>query len=272
MSLNKEINEQIKERVKSILKLEKRIQEKNEDIESGDNHVFLMNLFGKDAILLAKVVKSLETSLGMSFYEQVTKLIGESIGYEVETQEKLYGFLNKKIEDKVLKPLEKMDYEPNRKKEIKEIRKISKEYNLKNGKHEPVEYPDSTVDVYITKPDGVEILIDITSVKLNKKEFRVLKQKMLRWTAYRMSQDPEVQIETYFAIPYNPEGKTITDTNYNRWGDYYDRGDILVGDEFWKKISNNNCSITDIVKIFRDIGAETEDLYNKLNLDKKDSK
>lgn len=86
-----------------------------------------------------------------------------------------------------------------------------------------------------------------------------MKEKILRWAAYRMSQNPNVKVEPYFAIPYNPEASTVDGTIYKRFNQYYDRKDILVGDELWNKISNNTCSINDIVEIFNELGHEMGD-------------
>ena len=83
-----------------------------------------------------------------------------------------------------------------------------------------------------------------------------MKEKMLRWAAYRMSEHPDVKVEPYIAIPYNPEGNSITDVNYRRFGGYYDRSDILVGDELWRKVSGETCSIEDIEEIFTEISRE----------------
>lgn len=82
----------------------------------------------------------------------------------------------------------------------------------------------------------------------------ILKKKTLRWAALMLSNNPELDIETYFAIPYNPEGKNIEDIEYNSFNKYYDRKDLLVGDELWKKVSNNNFSIVDLIKIFDNLG------------------
>ncbi|TDL30343.1 TdeIII family type II restriction endonuclease [Jeotgalibacillus sp. S-D1] len=42
-------------------------------------------------------------------------------------------------------------------------------------------------------------------------------------------------MQTYIAIPCNPESRT--DNNYKRWGNFYDRQDLLVGDELWQLVS-----------------------------------
>ena len=142
-----------------------------------------------------------------------------------------------------------MDYVPNRDAEIKKLKEI-----VTPGDAD--EHPDSTVDVYITTPDNKEILIDITTVGNNKKSFRTLKQKTLRWTAMRLSQDKDVDVNSYFAVPYNPYSDKLDGTDYDLWSDYYDRKDILVGDELWKKVSNNLIGINDIDKIFKEVGKE----------------
>ena len=251
MPLSRSQRKIIKDSIKGMLDLQGRISEKSGDIETGDTSPFLIHLLGKRNTLLVKVGQSIQTTIGMSFYEQACKLIGENAGYTVELQKKCLGSISKEVEQYLTK-LNKIDYVPNRHRELEEIRGLSKK--LKNS--EPIEHPDSIVDVYITTKDKTEILIDITTVKPNKKEFRIMKEKTLRWAAYRMSQDPTVRIEPYFAIPYNPEGKKVESVDYKRFKKYYDRKDILVGDELWRKVSNNTCSISDIVNIFADLGNE----------------
>lgn len=265
MPLTKDQYQMIKNKVKTILNLDDRIIEKRKDIEEGDTSPFLKSLFGDKRTLFVKVGQSIQTTMGMSFYEQTCKILGEQIGYKVELQKKVLGFLPKTVED-YLNKLDNISYIPNKEKELKDIIALCKKNKIKSI----IEYPDSTVDVYITTSEGKEILIDITTVKPNKKEFRIMHEKTLRWASYKLSQNPSLDIETYFAFPYNPEGKTNLDTNYNRFSNYYDRKSILVGDQLWRKVSNNNCSIEDIIKIFVDLGVEMEtkinDSFEKINL------
>ncbi len=124
------------------------------------------------------------------------------------------------------------------------------------------EYSDSTVDIFVETNDGKSILIDITTVKNDKKSFMILKKKTLRWAVLMLSNNPEIDIETYFAIPYNPEGNNIEDIEYYYFKKYYDRKDSLVGDELWKKISNNNFSIIDLIKIFDNLGCSIKKEIN----------
>ena len=249
----------IKNRVKDILKLEERILEKKEDILSGDTSPFLLVLLGQKLTLQTKVVQSIQTTMGMRFYEQTCKFIGEANGYKVETQKKVKGHMFPEVEQFIQVLNNDLNPKFNRKHELEKIRVLCKK-NQQSVQTIGREFPDSTVDVYVTTPDGKEFLIDITTVKPNKKEFRTLKEKTLRWAAYRMSECPNIEVEPYIAIPYNPEGSSITDVNYKRHGNYYDRSDILVGHELWQKVSGGTCSITDIMEIFTEISAEIGNL------------
>ena len=259
MPLQPEQRLTIKNRVKDILKLEERIREKRVDMLSGDTSPFLLVLLGEKLTLQTKVVQSIQTTMGMSFYEQTCKFIGEANGYKVETQKKVTGHMLPDVQQFIENLNNNLGTNFNRAREMEHIRSLCKQNIKRNhningtiGK----EFPDSTVDVYVTTPNGEEILIDITTVKPNKKEFRVMKEKLLRWACYRMSESPDIKVEPYIAIPYNPEGSSIQDVNYDRHSAYYDRADILVGDELWQKVSGGNCSINDIMGVFTEISME----------------
>ena len=59
-----------------------------------------------------------------------------------------------------------------------------------------------------------------------------------------------------------------TDNNYKRWGNFYDRQDLLVGDGLWQLVSGGQFSLNDMIDIFREIGNESkEDIEKALNTD-----
>ena len=244
-----EVNRILLERLREILKLDARVLEKRQDIASGDASPFFIELFGAETTLLVKVGQSVQTTFGMSFYEQACQTLGETAGYAVETQKKVYGSISPAVSSYLRTTLDNMAYRPNRQQELDEVRRLS-------APGAADEHPDSTVDVWITTPNGSEFLIDITTVKPNKKEFRILKEKLLRWAAMRFSQDPQATVEPYIAIPYNPESLAVDGIVYSRHSAYYDRRDILVGDELWKKVSNQTFSIHDMVDVFRQLHGE----------------
>jgi hypothetical protein len=78
-----------------------------------------------------------------------------------------------------------------------------------------------------------------------------------------MSQNPKIDVEAYFAIPYNPESSNPISTNYSRFSNFYDRRDILVGNEFWQKVSANQCNIIDLIEIFQNFGKKMKSDIDK---------
>lgn len=246
---NKALKGKVKAFISNGLDMDTRIQRLKQAFDGGEKHPFYISLFDEDTAFSAKVTHSVYTWIGQSFYEPFCVMLGDLAGYEVETQKKVLGSCNQDVEN-YLHDIEKnMDYVPNRDEEIKKLKEI-----VTPGSAD--EHPDSTVDVYIVTPDKKEILIDITTVGNNKKSFRALKQKTLRWTAMRLSQDIDVDVNSFFAVPYNPYSDKLEGTDYDLWSAYYDRKDILVGDELWKKVSNNLIGIKDIDKIFQEVGKE----------------
>lgn len=261
-TVNTELHDQMKVAVKdraiNLLKLEEKVTTLGQAIDNGDTNLFFLEMFGKEVMLSSKLITSLQTSFGMSFYEQISKQLATLVGYTAQTQYKLIGFIHADAKNYLDELLESLNYLPDRDTECKKLSEIY-EAIKKEEIGELVAIPDSTVDVFIKKPDGTEIYIDITTVKPNKKEFRTMKAKILKWYFLRLSHGditPD-KIQTFIAIPYNPE--SIVDNTYTRWGTYYDRKDLLVGDELWKLVSNGHFSLYDMIDVFKDIGTESKE-------------
>lgn len=247
---------QIKERLETILKIEDRVISNAKAIANGDVSPFFLNLLGSKVTLYGKVGHSISTTFGMSFYEQVCKILADEVGYEVKLQHTISGEVNEETSKYLDKTLENKNYKANRNDELKEIKNL-----VTPGK--VVTHPDSTVDVFIKTPEGIEYYIDITTVKPNKKEFRVLKRKLLRWTAMRLSINKDADVRAYIAIPYNPEAiQDPSCTEYSRFSTYYDRKDLLVGNELWGLVSNNSFDIMDMISIFQDLNKRVEEKVN----------
>jgi len=250
-----ELESKVKDFIENGLDMDARIKRLKKEFDEGSNHPFYISLFDENSAFSTKVTHSVYTWIGQSFYEPFCVMLGELAGYEVKTQKKVYGSCNQDVENYLQSIERSIDYVPNRDAEIKKLKEI---VTLGDAN----EHPDSTVDVYITTPDNKEILIDITTVANNKKSFRSLKQKTLRWTAMRLSQDKDVDVNSFFAIPYNPYSDKVDGTDYDRFSKYYDRKDILVGDELWKKVSNNLIGINDIDKIFKKFGEKKKKIIS----------
>lgn len=265
-SIHDQMKEAVKEKALEILKMDDKVERLSKAIDNGDTNLFFIEMVGKKTMFTSKLITSLQTSFGMVFYEQMCIKMGELVGYEVQRQYKLIGYEPPELTDYLQFILEDMKYVPNRRNEYQYLSEIYED--IKDNVGESVEIPDSTVDVFIKKPDGTEIFIDITTVKPNKKEFRTMKKKILRWYFARLVRgdiDPS-KIETYIALPYNPYSRTSN--TYTHMGKYYDRKDLLVGDELWKLVSNDQFSLEDMIDVFKEIGVESKDSIEKsLNTD-----
>ena len=265
-STHDKMKEAVKEKALKILKLDSKAKRLKKAIDKGDTNLFFLEMVGKKTMFTSKFMGSLQTSFGMSFYEQMCIKMAELVGYEAQGQYKLIGYEPPELTNYLRLRLDAMNYVPNRTDEYEHLNEIYE--SIKDNIGEPVEIPDSTVDVFIKKPDGTEIFIDITTVKPSKKEFRTMKQKILRWYFARLVRGDihPNKIETYIAIPYNPFSRT--DNTYTLMRNYYDRKDLLVGDELWKLVSDGEFSLDDMIEIFKEIGVESKESIEKaLNTD-----
>ncbi len=221
-----------------------------------DYKPFFEAIFKKDTIIMASMMQSLYTSFGMSIYEQMAVILAQSAGYEAERQYVLKGVIDEKTESLITKICQDTSKPPNKERSIKLIRQ-----SIKANKC-PQKDPESVVDVFVKKTNGGEVYIDITTVKPNKKEFRTLRKKMLRWCALRFSQDANIQIKTCIGIPYNPYYPDEY-SNCNPWSNEYDdMHDILVQNNLWEEFAGYDL-FDELLYIFNEAGEELKEKVAK---------
>jgi hypothetical protein len=211
---------------------------------------FHYRLLGKDRYAMFSFIQSMNTTFGISIWEQVAVILAESAGFCVKRQYDLLGEIDpetEKLIQKIHYKLRAGEMEVNKLKEIEMIRESIKKGSLKKD-------PDSRVDLFIRIGEE-ENYFDITSAKPNMKEFSSLKLKLLRWTALRLSQDKNARVFTRVAIPYNP----YHPQPYQRWTlkGLYDlnKGEILVGEEFWNFVAGEDV-YNDLLDVFKEAGEE----------------
>ncbi len=245
------MNETTKLRIKQLIA--NVINEKIEKYTSESEYKpFFEAIFTKKTVVIASIMQSLYTSFGMSLYEQIAKILAEEAGYQVETQYDLCGQIDKKTEaliNQICSEIETKKRKPNKQDEITLI-KNSLKPGLANFDQ------DKRVDVFILKPDGEELYVDITTVKPNRKEFRSLRRKMLRWCALRCSQNPNANIKTCIGIPYNP----YHPEDYSRWtAEVCDvKEELLVQEQLWEEFAGQDV-FSELLEIFHEVGNESKD-------------
>jgi len=218
---------------------------------------FHHRLLGKDRYAMFSFIQSMNTTFGISIWEQVAVILAKGVGNHAERQYRLLGEIDDKTEELIRGihyQLRKGEIAANKIYEIEQIRKEIKRGEAKID-------PDSVVDLFVRIKDE-ENYFDITSAKPNMKEFVALKLKLLRWTGLRLSHDKNIKVFTRLAIPYNP----YHPEPYERWtlkGLYdLERGEILVGEEFWNFVANDNI-YEELLDVFQQVGEELRDEIDK---------
>ncbi len=214
---------------------------------------FHHRLLGKDRYAMFSFIQSMNTTFGMSIWEQVAVILADGAGYKAQRQYKLMGEINSETEriiTEILSDLRKAKRKPNKNEEIEKIRST-----IRSGIGK--KHPDSTVDLFVLVEDE-ENYFDITSSKPNMKEFLELKRKLLVWTALRLSQDKNATVMTRLAIPYNP----YHPKPYERWTlkGLYDlkSEEILVGKDFWNFVGGGEI-YDDLLHTFQEAGEILRD-------------
>lgn len=244
--------------------IEKQMKQKMIDYKPETTYnPFISSFVDSKQVKISSFIHSLYTSIGMSIYEQIGKLIAKQKGYHVEHQHKIGGDIDYHTSKYIETLINQNNYQPNKEKEISEIRNKIIKFN--NNPKESNQFDNiRTVDLFIKKKNNHnqyrEIYIDVASPKLNYKEFTALKRKMLQWVALRLSQDQTVNIETYIGIPFNP----YYPQEYKRWtGFHCDRkGDLLIQDELWKEIAGKDI-YEELKTIFEKSGTNLKSHVNK---------
>lgn len=245
MSLSAETKDKIAELLK------KTVHSKLSAYQPETMHMpFHHRLLGKDRYAMFSFIQSMNTTFGMSIWEQIAVVLAKGANNSAERQYKLLGEIDEETErliNEIHYKLRKGEIASNKMSEVGQIRE-----KIKKG--QATVDPDSVVDLFVNIK-GTENYFDITSAKPNMKEFVALKVKLLRWAALRLSQDKNVKVFTRLAIPYNP----YHPEPYERWTlkGLYDlgNGEVLVGEEFWNFVASD--SIYDgLLDIFQKVGAE----------------
>lgn len=218
---------------------------------------FHHRLLGKDRYAMFSFIQSMNTTFGISLWEQIAVILATGAGNYAKRQYKLLGEIDEdtqKVINEIHYQLRKGEIQANKKEEIEKIRR-----KIKKGKAK--EDPDSVVDLFVKIGDE-ENYFDITTAKPNIKDFVILKLKLLRWTALRLSQDKNANVFTRLAIPYNP----YHPEPYERWtlrGLYdLENGEILVGENFWNYIASSNI-YEQLLDVFQDVGEKLRDEIDK---------
>ena len=211
-----------KEKITSLL--EKKIEDKlRRYTRETSSMPFLTRLIqDSEKVAAYSFIHSIATTLGMSIYEDVSKIIAEEFSKECFTKYDVGGVLSreqKSVIDDIVRKLRNGEKIVNHDQEVKQVLSAS----ARDGKDQK---EGRIADFYMLR-DGVEHYFEIKTVKPNIDVFTKSKAKLLEWVARRRN-----PVGVFLAFPYNP----YYPQPYERFTEQgvLERGkEFLVGKEYW---------------------------------------
>ncbi len=244
MSLIQEQIYKIEEVIKESLR--KKFQNYNPETK---NMPFHYRLLGKDRMALFSFIHSLNTTFGTSIFEPVAETLASINFSEAKKQYVLGTNISEKAQLEIQYIINELTTgkDPDKTTEIERIRNVAtigKMNKLKTVK----------VDLFLKDRTGHVYLFDIKTAKPNISNFKDFKRTLLEWIAIYLAEDPEANVHSYIAIPYNPyEPKP-----YERWtlkGMLDLDQELKVADEFWDFLGGTG-AYEELLNCFERVGIE----------------
>lgn len=189
-------------------------------------------------------IHSVATTLGMSIYEDVSKIIAEETSDECFTKYDVGGVISreqKSVIDDIVRKLRNGEREVNNAEEVK----LVLESSAKDGK---AQKEGRIADFYMCRA-GNEHYFEIKTVKPNIDVFTKSKTKLLEWVARRRS-----PIEVFLAFPYNPYHPQPYE-RFTEQGVLERKKEFLVGEEYWNFLGGKN-TFEQLLALFDTVGKK----------------
>lgn len=250
MGLNKEQKEEIKELLKTTIK-NKLSRYKRES----SYMPFLSKLMqDSEKVAAYSFIHSISTTLGMSIYEKVSKIIAGPYAQEVERNVNTGGTLSidqKSTLNNIVNELRDGTRKVNNKEEIKEVLAA----NPSNGKPQK----DNRIADFYMKKNNQEYYFEIKTVKPNIDVFTKSKTKLLEWVARK--QKP---IRAILVFPYNPYHPKPY-SRFTEQGVVEHKTEFLIAEEYWDFLGGKG-TFEELLDIFEEIGQQfKEEIKQKIN-------
>jgi len=211
---------------------------------------FHFRLLGKDRMALYSFLHSLSTNFGTSIFEPVAQSLALPNFASVELQQTA-GFRisseAQRLIQNIMDNLATAVVTPNKPEEIKAIRSVCRQGEMRKVK-------PAKVDLKVTGQNNTIYLFDIKTAKPNAGEFKSFKRTLLEWVAVTLATNPNANIQTLIAIPYNP----YEPQPYNRWtmrGMLDLENELKVAGEFWNFLGGDGAYM-ELLDCFEKAGFE----------------
>jgi type II restriction enzyme len=214
---------------------------------------FHTRLLGKDRLALYQFIHSLNTNFGTTIFEPVAIKLADGRFKVAERQHSPGNNISIEAQHEIQKIIDKLttaEATPNKIDELKSIKKVCQSGAIQNVRL-------TKVDLYLESFEGDIFLIDIKTAKPNAGEFKGFKRTLLEWAGVKLYTNPNVNVNTLLAIPYNP----YEPEPYNRWtmrGMIDLKHELKVAKEFWDFLGGEG-AYEKLLDCFEKVGIEMRD-------------
>ena len=222
------------------------------------NMPFHYRLLGKDRMALYSFIHSLNTSFGTSIFEPVAETLAKTRFVKAQSQYEVGNEISEDAQREIQRIMNKLttgDTDPDKREEIQRIRTVCQTSSMNRLR-------TVKADLLVENSEGLLFLFDLKTVKPNKGDFQKFKRTLLEWYAIVLAKNPDLDIHTLIAIPYNP----YEPEPYERWtakGMLDLEQELIVADEFWDFLGGDG-AYQDLLDCFERVGIELRpeiDLY-----------
>lgn len=225
---------------------------------------FHTRLLGTDRLALYAFIHSLNTNFGTSIFEPVAVALASGRFAAALSQQtaglEMYSAAQLVIQD-IMDNLITASTSPCKPEEIEAIRAGCRSGEIKRVK-------PTKVDVKLVGNDGAIYLIDIKTAKPNAGNFKDFKRTLLEWVAVTLAENPQANVNTLIAIPYNP----YEPEPYNRWtmrGMIDLDNELKVAGEFWDFLGGEG-AYNGLLGCFERVGIELrpeiDEYFSRFNI------
>ena len=213
---------------------------------------FHARLLRQDRLALYSFIHSLNTNFGTAIFERVAQQIAVGVFDEVELQHKVTGVLSSGAQTEITRIINDLSggmRDPDHALEIAQIR-------MRAQSGERTRKRMTNVDVFLVKGETT-FMIDLKTAKPNVRGFQSYKQDLLEWAAAVLYQNPEADVRTAIAIPYNP----YAPRPYRRWTmrgmlEIENQSQLMVAEEFWNFLAGGEDVYQALLDCFENVGIE----------------
>lgn len=224
-----------------------------------------INVDANNLITLSSWLHGLNTSLGQSFFENVSRIIsyGDKRTFKnIQIPQKSQSNISE-----IMTSLKNGTSKPDLSKENHTI------FSSDDNDDNLVNIAQFTADLYVETDDTIDAY-ELKSVRPNSGEMRGEKEKILKGKAYLKYKNPFKTVNYYLSIPYDPTEKN-NETNYDKdrymlysveFNKFIDKNELLLASEFWNNLSGEKGTMEEILNIIRSIATPLFfEKYNYIN-------